>query len=109
MTTHTPFLEAAPVDRRGFLAGSAGLTLALAQDRTGRTLQQAWIDHQVPQCGYCQSGFLMAATDLLRRQPRAFVCADQPPQWTGFCTCRMLAPARCTRLGPFSSVLHPAC
>ncbi len=32
-------------------------------------LQQAWIDEQVPQCGYCQSGMLMAAADLLARQP----------------------------------------
>jgi isoquinoline 1-oxidoreductase alpha subunit len=32
-------------------------------------LQQAWIAHQVPQCGYCQSGLLMAAADLLARRP----------------------------------------
>ena len=32
-------------------------------------LQQAWIDHQVPQCGYCQSGMLMAVTDLLNKKP----------------------------------------
>jgi len=30
-------------------------------------LQQAWIEHQVPQCGYCQSGLLMAAAELLAR------------------------------------------
>jgi isoquinoline 1-oxidoreductase alpha subunit len=32
-------------------------------------LQQAWIDHQVPQCGYCQSGQLMAAASLLDKTP----------------------------------------
>lgn len=32
-------------------------------------LQQAWIDEQVPQCGYCQSGQLMSATALLTRTP----------------------------------------
>jgi isoquinoline 1-oxidoreductase alpha subunit len=32
-------------------------------------LQQAWIDHQVPQCGYCQSGMLMAITALLKSNP----------------------------------------
>jgi isoquinoline 1-oxidoreductase alpha subunit len=32
-------------------------------------IQQAWIDHQVPQCGYCQSGMIMAAAALLRRNP----------------------------------------
>lgn len=30
------------------------------------TLQKAWIEHQVPQCGYCQSGMIMAATALLK-------------------------------------------
>jgi aerobic-type carbon monoxide dehydrogenase small subunit (CoxS/CutS family) len=32
-------------------------------------LQQAWIDEQVPQCGYCQSGMLIAAASLLERTP----------------------------------------
>ena len=32
-------------------------------------LQQAWIDEDVPQCGYCQAGQIMAAADLLRRKP----------------------------------------
>lgn len=30
-------------------------------------LQQAWVDHQVPQCGYCQSGMLMAVSSLLSK------------------------------------------
>jgi isoquinoline 1-oxidoreductase alpha subunit len=33
-------------------------------------LQQAWIAEQVPQCGYCQSGMLMAAAALLERKPK---------------------------------------
>src|ERR1700761_5387198 len=33
-------------------------------------VQQAWIDHQVPQCGYCQSGMIMAVTALLKTNPR---------------------------------------
>lgn len=32
-------------------------------------VQQAWIEHQVAQCGYCQSGQIMAAADLLKRNP----------------------------------------
>jgi isoquinoline 1-oxidoreductase alpha subunit len=32
-------------------------------------VQQAWIDEHVPQCGYCQSGILIAAVDLLARNP----------------------------------------
>ncbi|HAK51890.1 MAG TPA: (2Fe-2S)-binding protein [Gammaproteobacteria bacterium] len=33
-------------------------------------VQQAWIDEEVPQCGYCQSGQIMAATALLDQKPR---------------------------------------
>jgi aerobic-type carbon monoxide dehydrogenase small subunit (CoxS/CutS family) len=32
-------------------------------------VQQAWIDEQVPQCGYCQSGMMIAAVDLLQKNP----------------------------------------
>ena len=34
-------------------------------------VQQAWSDHQVPQCGYCQSGMIMAISALLERRPDA--------------------------------------
>jgi aerobic-type carbon monoxide dehydrogenase small subunit (CoxS/CutS family) len=33
-------------------------------------VQQAWVDEQVPQCGYCQSGMLMTAAELLSRKPQ---------------------------------------
>ncbi len=33
-------------------------------------VQQAWIDHQVPQCGYCQSGMIMAVSALLKTNPK---------------------------------------
>jgi isoquinoline 1-oxidoreductase alpha subunit len=41
------------------LGGAAGLT----------PVQVAWIDHQVPQCGYCQSGMIMAVSALLKTNP----------------------------------------
>jgi len=44
----------------------------LPSDQASKTLhpvQQAWIDQQVPQCGYCQSGMMMVAVDLLERVP----------------------------------------
>lgn len=41
----------------------------LAQGEQLSTLQQAWIDHDVAQCGYCQSGQLMSATALLVATP----------------------------------------
>lgn len=43
---------------------------ALDQSRIGRALQAAWLAEQVPQCGYCQSGMLMAAAALLAEHPR---------------------------------------
>lgn len=40
-----------------------------APDGALHALQQAWIDHQVPQCGYCQSGQIMSALALLNETP----------------------------------------
>ena len=41
----------------------------LAQDGKLNKIQQAWLDNDVPQCGYCQSGMIMAATALLASKP----------------------------------------
>jgi isoquinoline 1-oxidoreductase alpha subunit len=49
-------------------------------------LQRAWIGHQVPQCGYCQSGMLMAAAALLKRTPRP-TDADIDDAMTNICRC----------------------
>ena len=49
-------------------------------------LQKAWIDEQVPQCGYCQSGMLMAAAALLRDKPR-LTDADIDAAMTNVCRC----------------------
>ena len=38
---------------------------AIGDTPQGKAIQQAWLDHQVPQCGYCQSGQIMSATALL--------------------------------------------
>ena len=42
---------------------------SLADDARGKRLQKAWIEEDVPQCGYCQSGQLMAAATLLKAKP----------------------------------------
>ncbi|MFC0776284.1 (2Fe-2S)-binding protein [Terrimonas alba] len=42
---------------------------ALANDPIGKRLQKAWTEEDVPQCGYCQSGQLMAAAVLLKAKP----------------------------------------
>lgn len=49
-------------------------------------LQRAWIDHQVPQCGYCQSGQLMAAAALLAKNPDP-TDADIDAGMTNICRC----------------------
>jgi aerobic-type carbon monoxide dehydrogenase small subunit (CoxS/CutS family) len=41
----------------------------LAQNGTLTAVQKAWIEHDVPQCGYCQAGQIMSATALLRDKP----------------------------------------
>ncbi|MFZ2168974.1 MAG: (2Fe-2S)-binding protein [Methylococcaceae bacterium] len=43
---------------------------AINQDETGKKVQEAWLSLGVPQCGYCQSGQVMAATALLKHNPR---------------------------------------
>lgn len=43
---------------------------AAAPEASGHALQQAWIAEEVPQCGYCQSGMLMTAAELLGRKPK---------------------------------------
>jgi len=49
-------------------------------------VQQAWIAHQVPQCGYCQSGQIMAAVALLERTPDP-TDADIDSAMTNICRC----------------------
>ncbi|ODV43945.1 hypothetical protein AWV79_13755 [Cupriavidus sp. UYMMa02A] len=41
----------------------------LSRSRIGQALQRAWIDLEIPQCGYCQSGQLMSAASLLAKNP----------------------------------------
>jgi len=51
-------------------AGAAVTTIeGLATEGALHKVQQAWIDHQVPQCGYCQSGMIVAVAALLEQRP----------------------------------------
>ncbi len=53
-------------------AAQKGLSAADAA-KTLHPVQQAWIDEQVPQCGYCQSGMMIAACELLAKNPNPTV------------------------------------
>jgi isoquinoline 1-oxidoreductase subunit alpha len=70
----TVHVDGQPVRSCSFALGEASdrrvVTIeGLAPDRS-HPLQQAWIEEQVPQCGYCQSGMIMAAAALIREKPR---------------------------------------
>jgi isoquinoline 1-oxidoreductase alpha subunit len=58
----------------------------LAQNGILHKVQQAWIDHDVPQCGYCQSGQIMAAVELLKNKPKP-TDADIDREMTNICRC----------------------
>ena len=49
-------------------------------------VQQAWVEKQAPQCGYCQNGMVMAATALLRQKPKP-TDADIDAAMTNICRC----------------------
>ena len=49
-------------------------------------VQQAWLDHDVPQCGYCQSGMIMAVAELLKLKPKP-TDADIDREITNICRC----------------------
>ena len=59
---------------------------ALGSAERPHVLQKAWIAHQVPQCGYCQSGMLMAAAALLAKNPNPGD-ADIDAAITNICRC----------------------
>jgi isoquinoline 1-oxidoreductase subunit alpha len=56
-------------------------------------VQVAWIEHQVPQCGYCQSGQIMAAVALLKAKPNPSD-ADIDAAMTNICRCGTYARVR---------------
>jgi isoquinoline 1-oxidoreductase alpha subunit len=71
----------------GSLGGKKVTTIeALAQNGELHPLQKAWVEHDVPQCGYCQSGMLMTAAALLMQKPKP-TDADIDAAITNICRC----------------------
>ena len=56
-------------------------------------IQKAWIEHEVPQCGYCQTGMIMAAAALLAKHPQP-TDADIDATMTNLCRCGTYARVR---------------
>ena len=76
-------VEGATVTTIEGLAGGGALT----------PVQQAWLDLQVPQCGYCQSGMIMAVSSLLTEKPHP-TDADVDAAITNICRCGTFARVR---------------
>ena len=58
----------------------------LAANGTLNKVQKAWVDHEVPQCGYCQAGMIMAVVELLKNKPKP-TDADIDASITNICRC----------------------
>ena len=87
----TVHIDGAAVRSCKVLLGSVGdkkvTTIeGLAQGGKLTKVQQAWLDIDVPQCGYCQSGMLMAATALLKAKPNP-TDAEIDAAMTNICRC----------------------
>ena len=71
----------------GTVAGKSITTIeGLGSPAAPHPLQTAWVAHQVPQCGYCQSGQLMAAAAMLKATPRPSD-AEIDAAMTNICRC----------------------
>lgn len=67
--------------------GKAITTIEGLAENDDHPLQQAWIQEQVPQCGYCQSGQIMRAADLLAKNPQPSRAEIVAHMNTNLCRC----------------------
>jgi isoquinoline 1-oxidoreductase subunit alpha len=65
----------------------------LEQNGALHAVQKAWLEHDVPQCGYCQSGMIMAVAALLKEKPKP-TDADIDAAITNICRCGTFQQAR---------------
>jgi len=94
----TVLLNGEPVRSCNYpVSGAAGqkvITIeGLADKGRLHAVQQAWIDHQVPQCGYCQGGQMLAAVALLKKKPKP-TDEDIDAAMTNICRCGTYARIR---------------
>jgi isoquinoline 1-oxidoreductase alpha subunit len=59
----------------------------VAQDPVGRTVQDAWVEKDVVQCGYCQSGQIMSAVALLKATPKPTDANIEESMGGNLCRC----------------------
>ena len=70
----------------GSVEGALITTIEGLSPASTHPVQQAWIEHQVPQCGYCQSGMIMAVAALLKEKPKP-TDQDIDEAITNICRC----------------------
>lgn len=73
--------------------GRSITTIEGLADRSMHAVQRAWIEYDVPQCGYCQAGQIMAVVDLLERNPQP-TDAEIDASHTNICRCGTYARMR---------------
>lgn len=75
------------------VAGKAIVTIEGLSQQGLHRIQEAWIQHQVPQCGYCQTGMIMSAAALLAKKSKP-TDADIDETMTNLCRCGTYARVR---------------
>jgi isoquinoline 1-oxidoreductase alpha subunit len=75
------------------VAGKKIVTIEGLSEKGLHPVQKAWIEHEVPQCGYCQSGMMMATAALLTKNPKPSD-ADIDAGITNLCRCGSYARVR---------------
>lgn len=93
----TVLLDGAPVRSCTVpVSAAAGKSITTIEGLSAKGLhrvQQAWIEHQVPQCGYCQAGMQLTAVALLEAKPHP-TDADIDEAMTNLCRCGTYARVR---------------
>ena len=77
----------------GTAAGTKVSTVESLGSSGSHALQKAWVKHQVPQCGYCQGGQMLAAVALLKKKPKP-TDQDIDAAMTNICRCGTYARMR---------------
>ncbi len=73
--------------------GKTIVTIEGLSEKGLHRVQQAWIEHEVPQCGYCQTGMILSAAALLAKNPKP-TDGDIDAAMTNLCRCGTYARVR---------------
>lgn len=94
----TVYLDGTPVrgcqTQAGELAGASITTIEGIEGKAAAAVRSAWVEMQVPQCGYCQSGQIMSAAALLAETPRPDDAAIDAAMYGNICRCATYARIR---------------